>query len=108
VERGREHAEAVDDPPLCRRQERIRPVDRRTQRLVALHGGAPSTRQEAEPFVEHACQVGWRERDDACGRQLDGEWDAVESPADVCDVTKVVADLELGKYGARPLDQALP
>ena len=52
VEGPREHTEPVEDRPLACREQRVRPVDGRSQRLMTLDRGAAPAGEQTEPLVE--------------------------------------------------------
>src|SRR6185312_12116641 len=52
VETLGEHAKAVEDDALALAEERIRPFDGRSQRVMPLNPAATSTREKPEPVVE--------------------------------------------------------
>ena len=82
-EAAREHAEAVEDTPLQRCQEVVRPVDRLSQRLMALDRGAAPAREQAKPFVEPRRNLSRRHHPRPGSRQLERQRDPVEPCADL-------------------------
>ena len=57
VEAAGEHPEPVEHRSFPIVEQRIRPVDRRPQRLVAFHRRASPAREEPEPFVEQPADL---------------------------------------------------
>ena len=85
VEGAREHTETVEHHALGLVEQGVRPVDGSAQRLVALHRGAPPSRQQPEPLVEQVRDLPRRHGDDSRRRELDRQRDAVEPAADLRD-----------------------
>ena len=88
-------------PPMKRRQsaeqdafgfgqQRVRPVDRGAQGLLAAHRRARAAGQQAEPVVQAVEDLGQRQRAHPRGGQLDRQRHAVEPAADLGDGRGVV------------------
>ena len=69
VEATGEHAEAIEDGLLGGFEERVRPVDGRSERLVALDAGATAAGEEPEALVDVRGDLAGVHRPDACGRR---------------------------------------
>ena len=101
-----EHREAAEHELLDRVQERIGPVDRGAQRLVTLQHGAPAAGEEPEPLVEAGQHLRRRHHLEARGRELDGQRDAVETPAQLSDGrSRVAGEDELALGGPGPFHE---
>ena len=81
VEPVGEHRSAPQDIALVVAQEVIRPPDGREQRLMAWCSSP--AREEAEPVSQPVVHVTRAHRAHPCSRKFDGEWDAVQPPADL-------------------------
>ena len=79
------------------RQHLVAPIQRRSQGVLSLHA-APSADQQAESIVEPLEDLLDGELGHLRRRQLDGQWDAVEPPADLCDHVAVL----VGHHEALP------
>ena len=88
---AREHRQALQKGALGSRQQVVAPVDRGAQRLVVRHGGRVALGEQAEALVQSRGDLVHRKRIHARRRELDGERDAVETPADVRDGRGVAA-----------------
>ena len=76
------------------------------ERAVAFHPLAPTARQQTEPLVEMARDLGRVHRRGARRRELERERDAVEPAAhlgDRCSIVRV--ELEAGSYRPDALDE---
>ena len=89
VERAGEHGQPCEHHRLVRLQQRVRPVDRGAQGLVALQRHAPAAGEEPEPLVEQGQDLGHAERRDARRRQHDRERNAVEATTQLVDRRRV-------------------
>ena len=78
-----EDAEAAEHRLLVGRQQAVAPFERGAQRLVAAQRQARAAGQHAKALVEPRAQAVDAEQRHARRRQLDGQRDAVEPPADV-------------------------
>jgi hypothetical protein len=61
----------------------VAPLQRGSESLVARQRAARAAGQESEAIVEASPDLVQREHLHPCRRQLDGEGDAVQAPADV-------------------------
>ena len=52
---------------------------------MPVHGGPPTSGQEAEALVEASEDFGWRQSADPCGGQLEGQRKPVKALADTGD-----------------------
>ena len=78
-----EHREPREQPLLFRREEVVRPADRRVERLLARIGVAPALELDALP--EPLEQLLGREDRNARGRELEREREVVEARAELGD-----------------------
>ena len=83
VESAHEHRQPAEQDALGFGQQRVRPVDRGAQGLLAPHRGARAAGQQAEAVVQAVEDLGQRQRAHPRGRELDGERHAVEPLADL-------------------------
>ena len=79
-----EDREAREEPLLARREEVVRPFDRRAQRALARVGVAAALEQ-VEPLREALEDLGRRERRRPRGGELHGEREVVEAAAELLD-----------------------
>ena len=83
-------------------EQRVRPVDRGAQRLVALDRGAPTAGEQPEALVEQGGDLAGRHADDPRRGELDRERDAVEPAADLGDRgTRCRVEREVRRRAAR-------
>ena len=102
------HREAAEGGPLGRRQQAVAPRHRGMQRPVALRDVASGVREQLEAVFEPAEDRGGRQRLGAGGRQLEGQREAVQAPADPRDVGEgPLVRIEAGRHGARALEEEL-
>src|SRR5262249_46500810 len=107
-EPAREHAEVVEQCLFLFIEQRIRPVDRGAQRLVALNCGATAAGEEAEPFVDTARDVARRHHSTPRGSEFDRKWYAIESAADLRERGRVLLGChEAAARILRPVDKEL-
>ncbi len=95
--------EPSEKAALLRRQQIVTPVDGRAHRLLARKRGAAAAAQDAKPFVQALGEIVDRQHPDARRSQLDGERDAVQSPANLADDGRVAVrkrESAVGGYGA--------
>ena len=81
AEAAGEHRQARQQHPLGAGQQRIRPADRRPQRLLAFQRGAAAPGQQPEPLIQPAVQLGQRHRPQPGRGQLDRQRHPVQPPA---------------------------
>ena len=67
------------------RQQSVAPLQRRAQRLVPAQHDAGAGGEDVEPFVQPRAQALHAQQWEACGRKLDGQRNAIQSPADLDD-----------------------
>ena len=80
-----EDAETVEQPALVRGQKVVAPGDRRPERPLPLGSVAAPAGQDGQRALEPGEQlVGWQEARPGRG-QFDGQWEAVETAADLAD-----------------------
>src|SRR5262249_21205623 len=82
-----------------------RPLYGATQRLVPLDAMSRPAGQKPEALVQSVANLRGAERTHSCGSQLDREWNAVESTADLAHHGIVCAEREIGRHGARSCDE---
>ena len=75
-------------------EERVAPVDRRAERLLALRAVARARGEELERVVEAVAQSFRSEQADARSGELEREWESVEAPADLRDRFGVILTTE--------------
>ncbi|MDX6419995.1 MAG: hypothetical protein QOG28_4615 [Trebonia sp.] len=75
---------------LGRRAQRVAPLDRGPQRLVARRPRAPAAGEQPQPVVDELGHLAQRQRAQPDGGELDGQGNAVEPPADRDDVREVL------------------
>jgi hypothetical protein len=80
-----EHGEPGEEGPFAWGQRRVAPVDRGPQRPLARRGRAAAGGEQREAVGEAVGDLFRRERPDPRRRQLDGEGETVEAPADPVD-----------------------
>ena len=101
-----EDGEPREERLLVRPEQRVAPVDRRAQRLLARGQVARAAGEQVEALLEPGEQRLRREQLRARGRQLDRERQAVEPDADLGDRRRVRArDGEVGLDRLRALDE---
>ena len=107
-EPSREHRQPIEHRAFGFGQQLVGPVDRRLERLVARDRRAAPAGEHPEPLVEPLEDLGRRDGPRPGRRQLDGERDAVETPAELdhgrrrCRV-----ECELRPRRARPVHEQL-
>ena len=74
---------------LVRLEVVIAPLHGGPQRAVTLDRGAATPRQQTESVVQHGADLADRERPRANRGELDGQGDAVETPADLRHVDRI-------------------
>ncbi len=89
VETPREDTETVEHRPLTLTEQRIRPIDRRLQRLMPFLRAPPPTREQPEPLIEQPSDLQRRHRHDPRRRELDRKRDPIETPTDLADRIRV-------------------
>ena len=103
-----EDRQALEHPLLGGLEERVAPVDRGPERLLALGDVARRAAEELEAAAQAIAQRLGREQAEASRGELDGEREPVEPAADLDDRRRVVVgDREVGPDGARPVDEQL-
>ena len=80
-----EHAEPVEDVPFAWREQVVAPVDGLAQCPVAFHRGAAAASEQPEALVETGRDLVGTHHAGAGRRELDGERDSVQPPADLGD-----------------------
>ena len=104
-ERGREHTESIEHDALRVVEHRIRPLDRRPQRLVPLHPAPAAPAEQPEPLIEVSGDLGRLHRHDPRRRELDRQRNVVEPLADLLDRhPRCVVDREVA-HRSRPIDE---
>ncbi len=104
-ERSREHRQAAEHRLLGRVEQVVRPLDGGEQCLVARFGASPRGEQR-EALVETGRDIGQCHGSDPGCRQLDGERNAVEAPADLDDRRHGRRrEAKSGLRGDRPVDE---
>ena len=83
--RGRKHRQPAEQLPFDIRQQLVTPVHGRLERPLPCDGRSRAAGQQPEPVLQPRLDLLRREDDDAGGRQLDGERNPVETPADARD-----------------------
>ena len=97
IEAAEKHCQPSEQHLLGLAQQRVRPVHRCAQRLLATHRGAGSARQQAELVTQTVEDLGRRQCTDSGRGKLDGQWKAIEPAADLGDGFCIVStDAELG------------
>ena len=91
VESVHEHTESAKQDLLGFGQQRVRPVHRGPQRLLASHGVSGATRQKTESVVKAVGDLPQRQRAHTCRSQFDRKGHSVESLADISHQIDVVA-----------------
>lgn len=84
VEAARERREREQDVALAASEQVVAPVDRRAERAVSRRRVAGAA-GKGQPLAEPGEQIGWGERAQPRGRQLDRQRRALESRADHVD-----------------------
>ena len=103
-----EDRQALEHPLLGGLEERVAPVDRGPQRLLALGDVARRAAEELEAAAQAIAQRLRREEAETSRGELDGEREPVEPAADLDDRRRVVVgDREVGPDRARPVDEQL-
>ena len=103
-----EHRQTVQYCALVVVQERVAPVDRRLERLLASHGRAGAAAEEAEPILKPVAHLARAQDPEARRGQLDGEWHPVQPTADLDDRSDVrFVERELRAGAPRALDEQL-
>ena len=101
-----EHAEPPEHRLLGRGQQAVAPVERRHQRLLARRQAAVFAAQQLEALRQPGLQPVQPQQRQARRRQLDGQRDAVQMPAQLDHrVAVVVAQGEAARYRLRLVDE---
>jgi hypothetical protein len=101
---GEEHEEAL----LAGLEEVVAPLDRRPERLLALGQVAGPAAEELQAVSEAVAESLGREEVQARRGQLDGQRQAIETPADLEHRGGVVVgQAEVGSHGPGPFDEEL-
>src|SRR5262249_50198954 len=79
VEATHEYRQPAKQHLLLLAEQRVRPLDRRTQRLLAAHRGAGTTGEHAEPVMQTVEDLGQRQRAHPCRGKFDRQWKTVEA-----------------------------
>ena len=107
-ERPREDRAAVEDPPLRLVEQLVRPAHRGVERAVPAGREPVARRQQPQPLVESAGDVGRRHAPHPRGGQLDRERHVVEPLADLDDRPFVLGgEREVGAGHPGPVDEQL-
>ena len=100
--------EPAEQLPFDIRQQLVTPVHGRLERPLPCDGRSRAAGEQAESVLQPRLDLLRRQDDDAGGRQLDGERNPIETPADTGDGVRVVRGrCEGGVNGARTLDEEL-
>jgi hypothetical protein len=83
VEIAKEHSRAAEEDLFRLREQRVRPVDRRPQRLLAAHSSSRAAGQQPEAVVQAVEDLSQRQRTNPCGRKLNRQGYAIQAPADL-------------------------
>ena len=78
-----EDGEAPEQPPLVIGQQVPAPVDQRLEGLLSRQRRPSAAGEQAETVSEPQRDLLHRQERHPGGRQLDGQWDAVQAPADL-------------------------
>ena len=78
-----EDGEAPEQPPLVFGQQVPAPVDQRLEGLLARQRRPPPAGEQPEAISKPHRDLLHRQERHARGRQLDGQWNAVQPPADL-------------------------
>ena len=106
VEAGGEDAQAVEDAALGLAEQRVGPLDRGLQRLLAAGGVGPAAGQQPEPLIEQPGDLGRAQRRHPGGGKLDRQRDPVQAPADLAHGGHVSrAQGEVAARGGGPLGE---
>ena len=79
VESAQKHRQPTKQHPLGLGQQRMRPVHRGAQGLLAAHRGARTPGQQPEPVMQAVEDLGQRQRTNPCCGQLDRERHPVQA-----------------------------
>ncbi len=103
---AREDRQAPEEGALLLREQPITPGNRIPQGLLPVRQVARTAREQTETACEPGEQgCGWQRRDPR-RRELDGQWQAVQSGADCRHCGRVlVGEREVGAHRLRPLDE---
>ncbi|SNS53512.1 hypothetical protein SAMN05443665_1005233 [Actinomadura meyerae] len=103
---ARVHGEAPQRPPLGLGQRLPAPVDHRAERPLPRRAAVPPARKQPEPVVQPRREVPHPQPADAGRRQLQGERQAVQPPADRRDPGRGAGvEREPGRRGQRARDE---
>jgi hypothetical protein len=80
---GGEHRQPAEDHALLDVQQVVRPAHRRVQRAMTRLTAAPGGGEQPEPLIQSTRDVGHRQGAHLRRRELQGEGEAVEAPADL-------------------------
>ena len=106
--RGWEHRQPAEQLPFDVRQQLVAPVHGRLERPLPGDGRSRAAGEQTESVLQPRLDLLRRQDDDAGGRQLDGERNPIETPADPGDGVGVVRRRCEGRIdGARALDEEL-
>ena len=101
-----EHRQPLQQHPLGVGEQLVAPVDGGSQRALPGLRGARAGGQQGEAVSHPPGELVERQGRDAGGGELDGQWHAVEMPADVRDRGVVpLAELEVRQDAARPVEE---
>ncbi len=87
---GGEHGQTAEQLTFDMRQQLVAPVHGRLERPLPRDGCARAAGEQAEPVLQTRLDLLRRQDDDASGRELDGEGNAIEAPAESGDGFRVV------------------
>ena len=108
VEATHKHRQPAKQHPLGVGQQRMRPVHRGAQGLLAAHRGARTAGQQPEPVMQAVEDLGQRQRAHPRRRQLDRQRQTIQARADLGHRGGVVAaDGEIRPGMPRPVDEQL-
>ena len=106
VESAQKHRQPAKQDPLGFGQQRVRPVHRGAQGLLAAYRGARTAGQQPEPVMQAVEDFGQRQRAHPCGGELDRQRQPIEARADFGhDCGVVVGDGEIGASVASPVGE---
>src|SRR5258706_9646506 len=104
--RGWKHRQPAEQLAFDVRQQLVTPVYGRLERPLSGDGRSRAAGKQAESVLQPRLDLRRRQDDDAGGRQLNGEGNPIEPPADTGDGVRVVRGRLEGRVnGTRALDE---
>ena len=108
VKPAEEHRQSAKQDAFGFGQQRVRPVHRGAQRLLAAHRGAGTTGQQPEPITQTVEDLGRRQRAHPRRRQLDRQRHPIQARANLAHRRGGVgAQREVGPGMAGAVDEQL-